>query len=158
MLDFLAINTYLRRMTIAPHESRSTASVNNQVGAEVRAWMGRLGFRQKHLAEVLDVSQTAISQRLNGKVPFGIDELQIIATWFGITLGDLLGSGVLNTKNPRPHVEDGDSGAKLLLLDLNQQPFDYWSGMLRSYTLAYALVSAAAASVPSSSTDERTGS
>jgi transcriptional regulator with XRE-family HTH domain len=124
LLDLLAPSAYIRGMTTTPHTARSTAAVNNEVGAEVRAWMGRLGFRQKHLAEVLDVSQTAISQRLNGKVTFGIDELQIISTWFGITLGDLLGSGVLNAKNPRPHVEDGESGAELLLLDLNQQPFD----------------------------------
>jgi hypothetical protein len=32
---------------------------------------------------------------------------------------------------PVPVARNGDCA--LLLLDLNQQPFDYWSGMLRSY-------------------------
>ncbi|HAG58079.1 MAG TPA: hypothetical protein DEP82_20425 [Arthrobacter bacterium] len=112
-------------MTIeAASPQTATDSLNARVGAEVRAWMARRGFRQRHLAEALDIPQSSVSLRLNGRHPFTFEELAIIATTFEISIAELLGHGLLDTKNPRPHVEDGDSGAKLLLLDLNQQPFD----------------------------------
>ena len=112
-------------MTIDAVSRRSeTSNFNAQVGSEVRAWMARRGVRQRHLAEVLEIPQSSVSIRLNGRHPFTLEELAIIATAFDISIAELLGQGLVETKNPRPHVEDGDSGAKLLLLDLNQQPFD----------------------------------
>jgi hypothetical protein len=39
----------------------------------------------------------------------------------------------------------GSFACLLLLLDLNQQPFDCWSGMVRSYAFSYALLALAAA-------------
>jgi hypothetical protein len=123
--------------------NRRDAALRSRAGLDVNA---------------LGLTQSSASLRLSGKVPFTLDDLGIIATWLEISLAELLGSQTVTTKNPRQHTADGDSDSKLLRLDLNQQPFDYWSGMVRSYALAYALVSAAAASVPSSSADHRTGS
>ena len=107
--------------------------------------MGRRNVRQRQIAELLNLSQASVSAKLAGKTPFIISELAIISSWFDITLGELLGSGVLNAKNPRLHKEDGDPAYKLPHLDLNQEPFDYWSEMgARSYLLAYTLILVAA--------------
>ena len=86
--------------------------------------MGRRNVRQRQIAELLNLSQASVSAKLAGKTPFIISELAIISSWFDITLGELLGSGVLNAKNPRLHKEDGDPAYKLPHLDLNQEPFD----------------------------------
>ena len=84
--------------------------------------MGRRGYRQRHLADFLAVSQASVSAKLAGKTPFLIGELSAIASWFEITLGELLGSEVVDTKRPRTHEEYGAD--ELPRLDSNQQPFD----------------------------------
>ncbi|MGP9584997.1 helix-turn-helix domain-containing protein [Micrococcaceae sp. AOP34-BR2-30] len=102
------------------HRTRTTSQV---VGGEVRAWMARLGIRQKDLAELLGVAQPRVSARLRGDVTFDIEELVLIAQHFGVSLGELLGSSLVNEKGPRPAVRDEGLG-ELPRLDSNQQPFD----------------------------------
>lgn len=98
-------------------------TVNERTGAEIRAWTARLGYTQGHVAKILGVAQTRVSARLRGKVPFGIDELALIAGDFGISLGELLGSQLINEKSPRPAVRD-EGLEELPQLDSNQQPLD----------------------------------
>lgn len=100
-------------MTITRNETNQT-SLSDSARREVRAWLGRRNLQQKDLAEALGLTQSSVSLRLSGKMPFTLDDLASIASWLDITLGELLGAGVVNAKNPRPHMEDGDSDDKLL--------------------------------------------
>ncbi|WP_460462443.1 helix-turn-helix domain-containing protein [Arthrobacter pigmenti] len=110
-------------MTIAPmNPNAASADVSQAVGGEVRAWMARRQFKQRDLSELLDVPQSSVSARLNGRIAFTINELATIASWFEITLGELLGSDVVDVKKPRTRVEHG--AGSLPQLDSNQQPFD----------------------------------
>lgn len=59
-------------------------------GANVRAEMARRKISQTTVAQHLGRSQTAISHRLNGRVPFDINELTAIAQLLGVPLSDLL--------------------------------------------------------------------
>ena len=82
-----------------------------QAGAEVRAWMARLGIRQKDLAVALGVSQGPMSDRLRGKTSFSIDELATIAGEFDISLGELLGPHILQARqSPRQDLVSTGAG------------------------------------------------
>lgn len=48
--------------------------------ASVRAEIARLGFKKKDLAEELGISFSSLSQKLNGKNQFSINELGNIAS------------------------------------------------------------------------------
>lgn len=64
---------------------------NVALGAEVRAWMARFQMNQTDMAHLLGITQTNFSKRVRGVAPFPVGELAIIASRFGITLGELLG-------------------------------------------------------------------
>lgn len=102
---------------------RSTLTTGQRVGAEVRAWMARLGVRQKAVAELLQIAQPGVSARLRGQVAFDVEELALIAQAFNISLGELLGNSLVNEKSPRPAMRD-EGFDELPRLDSNQQPFD----------------------------------
>ncbi|MGM7670240.1 helix-turn-helix domain-containing protein [Microbacterium sp. A93] len=116
-----------------------STSLNRQVGLEVKTWLVRAGAKQVDLAAALQLSQTAVSKRLSGRTPFGIDELFVVADFLDIPLSRLLGNELLNERSPRPAMRDEglrdrapiaalDTGKstseKLPRLDSNQQPFD----------------------------------
>ena len=60
------------------------------MSAEIRALMGRHRVTQTALAEYLGMSQSALSERLNGHVPWDIDDLVGIADRFEINPADLV--------------------------------------------------------------------
>ena len=72
-------------------ELRPTAA-RMRVAAEVRAWRARLRMSQGDIAKLLGISQASVSDRLNGKALFTLDELDILAERFGCDPADLLGS------------------------------------------------------------------
>ena len=95
-------------MTIqADTEVDPERAANLKISAEVRAWMARLELRQSWLGGVLDLSQSVVSKRLRGLLPFTGPELLKIASSMDISLGELLG-GIVNEKNPHP-VDGGSS-------------------------------------------------
>jgi transcriptional regulator with XRE-family HTH domain len=71
---------------------RATAS--QRVAANVRAELGRHSRSQADLGQALGRSQPYVSRRLSGKVAFGVDEVEQIASWLGVPVGVLLGEGV----------------------------------------------------------------
>lgn len=73
-----------------------------RVAGEVRAWRGRLGTTQKEMADALGLYQPGVSDRLKGRVAFSLEELIILAAYWDITLGDLLGERLVNEKIPVP--------------------------------------------------------
>lgn len=115
---------------------------NSLVAAEVRAWLARSGRKQADLAGALDISQSGISHRLRARVAFTLEELATIADVFEITLAELLGPVILQTRRS-PHTDLVGAGAPVVRhafdgstqhnsrgelslprLDSNQQPFD----------------------------------
>ncbi len=67
---------------------RSTAST--RVAGTVRAAMGNSGMSQVALSEATGISRTTLSRRLNGQIPFTMDELAAIANHLGVRASDLL--------------------------------------------------------------------
>ncbi len=65
-----------------------------RVAQEVRANMARRGRTQSDIATALGISQTAISRRLSGSVPWDVNELELVATALDVPLADLLPSEV----------------------------------------------------------------
>ena len=90
---------------------------------EIKTWLVRRGLRQADLATALGISQPSVSQRLLGKISFSLDELLMAANLLEITLGELMGSELLNARGPHPDVQD-EGLSELPRLDSNQQPFD----------------------------------
>ena len=58
---------------------------------EVRALMARRRVSQEVLATVIGVTQTQVSKRLRGRIPFDVDEIELIADYFQVDPRDLLG-------------------------------------------------------------------
>ena len=69
---------------------QSVTSARREVAAEVRGLMAKKRVTQERLASHLGVSQPSIARRLNGHVPFNVDELAAIAGYFDIPLPRLL--------------------------------------------------------------------
>ena len=76
-------------------------NLTEQVAAEVRAYMARRRMTQARLAEVLGLSQSGVSARLAGKVPFRLDELEKVADALGVHPVRLLG-GTPDGDGPSP--------------------------------------------------------
>lgn len=55
------------------------------IAGELRAEMARQQRRSRDLAEVLGLSQPAVSARLNGRQALTVDELVTIARWLDIS-------------------------------------------------------------------------
>jgi len=60
------------------------------VGANVRAELDRLEIPRLALAAKLELSKTAIYDRLRGHLNWDIDELVIISDWLDVPLDQLL--------------------------------------------------------------------
>jgi transcriptional regulator with XRE-family HTH domain len=65
-------------------------SLTSRVAAEVRAEMARQKRSGAELGRQLGLSYTTVSKRINGEVPFDIEELEATAAWLGATPVDLL--------------------------------------------------------------------
>jgi transcriptional regulator with XRE-family HTH domain len=61
-----------------------------RVAATVRAEMARRRVRQTALAKHLDLSQAAVSRRLNGETEFAVGELLAVADLLGVSAASLL--------------------------------------------------------------------
>lgn len=98
------------------HRSETTAAI----AGEVRALVARNRTRQADLCELLHLSQGSISLRLSGKIPFTLDELVALATFFEVAPGQMLQQAL-----ERWPAAAAAAAARLQLprLDSNQQPF-----------------------------------
>ena len=72
------------------------------VAQEIRVWMSRNGLKQKWLANILGITVPSVSDKLKGTTPFTNDELFTIAGALRLSLGELLGDSIVNTKVPAP--------------------------------------------------------
>lgn len=74
-------------MSVLPDSASPSATFS----AEVRALMGRHQVTQAQLAEVLGVTPSQMSKRLRGVIPVDINEIVMIADYFGVPVGTLFG-------------------------------------------------------------------
>lgn len=91
-------------------EDRAPTTVDQQIGAEIRAWLGRRGWSQRWLAQQLNVAPMQVSRRLRGETPLDVRELFAVAQALDITLGQLLGNDLVNEKNPHLVSGEGSRG------------------------------------------------
>ena len=61
-----------------------------QTGANVRAEIARRGMTQAAISECIGVSQSQLSKRLQGRIPFNVNELAAIASALDVPLSDLI--------------------------------------------------------------------
>jgi len=66
-------------------------TLSEVVAATVRAEAARTKTSQAQLAELLGVSQAAVSRRLSGATPFELDELPPVAELLGVPVAALIG-------------------------------------------------------------------
>lgn len=76
------------------------ASLTELVATEVRVNMARIRMTQTQLAGVLGLPQSAVSNRLRGKVPFTVDELQTVAAALGVHPAALVGGYAPSPNSP----------------------------------------------------------
>ncbi len=67
-----------------------SAPRSEQVAAEVRAELARNRQGAAELARHMDAPKTSIWRKVSGKSAFTLDELDQVASFFGITMTDLI--------------------------------------------------------------------
>lgn len=67
-----------------------TLSPAERVAAEVRVALAREGRPQRYVAEVLGLSQPAVSRRMRAEVPFDVAELAKLADALGIPVATFM--------------------------------------------------------------------
>jgi len=64
--------------------------VSERVAANVRAEAARLKLSQRHIADVLGISQSSANRRYLGVTPLDVEELYALAASFGMPVSHLL--------------------------------------------------------------------
>lgn len=76
--------------TTEPDTPNVRTTSREEIAGNVRAWMARRQVDQAAIATVLGKSNAAVSDRVNGKTHFRVDELQRVAAHLEVTLDQLL--------------------------------------------------------------------
>jgi transcriptional regulator with XRE-family HTH domain len=69
-----------------------------RVAANIRAELARNDVTQVQVAAALGITQQAVSQKLSGRRPFSLDDVEVIAPMVGMAPDEL----VRGSKNPQP--------------------------------------------------------
>jgi len=78
-------------MRVAEPVAETTAQA---VGHRVKAEMDRQSIRQTAVAKRLKKSQQAVSRRINGVIPFDVEELEIVARLLGVPVSSFVADEV----------------------------------------------------------------
>ena len=88
-------------ITTAPAEMMYTPQ--EVVAREIRGILAKAGIKtQGEVAQILGVARSGAAARLNGKQEFTIGELITLAGALNMSLSELLGDSIVNTKVPAP--------------------------------------------------------
>lgn len=85
---------------------------NQLISREVKAAIGRQDMNQRKLAFAMGISPAALSDKLNGRSNFSVDDLLIVAGTLGLSLDELLGSALVNSRVPSPSYFEDEKGKK----------------------------------------------
>lgn len=86
-------------MTSAPVE-QPVSPLRARMAEEIRALLARRRIAGVALAARIHRSQSYVSRRLTGDIPFDVDDLEAIARVLGVTVADLLPSADRRTGQP----------------------------------------------------------
>lgn len=89
---------------------RRGETMNQRLAQELNALKARYSLSQTELGKVIGVTQSQMSKRLKGHVPFTLDEIEAFAAFFSMTPLELLGYA----ETPGPGGQ-GPSGASTLV-------------------------------------------
>lgn len=64
--------------------------VKDFVAAEIRAELGRQGRSQRDLARALGWTEVKVSRRLRGRVPWTVDDVELVASILDVPRSQLL--------------------------------------------------------------------
>ncbi|MFF5639808.1 helix-turn-helix domain-containing protein [Streptomyces sp. NPDC012825] len=70
--------------------NKEPEGLESQLNETVRLLMTRTGRRQVDVAEVIGITRASLSQRLLGKSGWKLDDLPLVADYFGVTVCELL--------------------------------------------------------------------
>ncbi|WP_423817342.1 helix-turn-helix domain-containing protein [Rothia nasimurium] len=84
----------------------------NAISREVKSSIARAGISQAKLAKALSISPGSLSEKINGKISFSIDDLLIIAGTLGLSLTELLGEALTSQRVPAPSYIEDEKGKK----------------------------------------------
>lgn len=82
----VSVSASIERMT-QPH---SASPLVLSVAGEIRAWAARKGYSQQKVADVLGISQTAVSRLFRGKVAADVADLEALAAEWGVPVTEFL--------------------------------------------------------------------
>lgn len=105
---------------VTSFQAQEAPTLSDRVAEEVRALMARRRVRQIDIARALHIVQGQVSSRLTNKTPFALNEVAILADYFGVPIVDLLGEQ--NAQSPRPVAGGSELYAST---DLNREPAGY---------------------------------
>lgn len=110
-----------------------------EVAASIRAFIARAGISQSAAGRAIGVKQSTFSRRTNGQEPFDVDELGALATYFGVSLVELI-SGQIDRIPPNAKKAPTMNGEGHLLpgLDSNQEPIGLQSAPENRAEIIYA--------------------
>lgn len=80
-------------------------TTNQAIGEQIHGVMWRKNVTQAQLAQVLGITQAAISKKVRGKRPFTIEELQVASDHLEVSTLELLGSAGLRCYIRAAHAE-----------------------------------------------------
>ena len=66
------------------------SKLQETIAEEIRVLMARRRITQGDLAELLGVSRPTLSSRMNGRVPWTVDELEALANYFDMPITALI--------------------------------------------------------------------
>lgn len=72
------------------HDADPKRRANAWIGERVHTLMWRAGRTQKQLAQVLNIDQGSVSNRLRGKTAWTVIDLLAVATWLDVPVADLM--------------------------------------------------------------------
>lgn len=74
--------------------------MSQRLAQELNALRARCGINQTDLGKVIGVTQTQMSQRLRGNLPFSLDEVERFADYFDMEPLQLLGAAETGPNGP----------------------------------------------------------
>lgn len=115
-------------------------TLTDRVASEVRAQMARIRMTQTALAAVLGLPQSAVSNRLRGKVAFSVDELETVSAALGVHPAALFGGNGPSPSDPVTNrsPEDSDTlrDATVINFPVRSQDGDALGAMRTTQTAA----------------------
>ncbi|MFB9703341.1 helix-turn-helix domain-containing protein [Rhodococcus aetherivorans] len=111
----------MTKLSVLPRDDQRETR-RQAIARRLRGKLGERRMSQTRLSELSGINSSGLSRRLNGLMPFDIDELEVICYILEVDLDEIL-TGIANPRHP-----GGDGGSSVVRmlprLDSNQQPFD----------------------------------